>query len=168
MPNDDTVDLSTKAAQAAGERRQLDKPRDFNHWVIPAACIATAILWILSAINVAEDKPGPHTLTQNLLVIGTWAMTSLTILYIKDYVLHRAMSRDHAALHAEIEELRALVLEARGRLIVAASENRTLLEQISTKQDLMAQLYWENFANEALGKASGAAVLPFSRTPRQR
>jgi hypothetical protein len=169
MSNDKTVEINgSQPTPVSADTRshKLSKPRDINYWLIPTAALITAALWAASAANIATDDGSPNSFVDGLLVGTTCISTAITILYCKDYLLHRAMTQDHAHLQAQMERLHGEYLDLRARTVVAAAEQRAMLEQISVKLNRLGELYWQNYAGELVDKASGGNVLPFG--PRRQ
>lgn len=151
--NDNTRNLSG---------RQVCKPRDIARWIIPFGTIATAALWVATLVVLDTDTDPGITTIEMAIFVGTSVATMATFLYAKDYVLHKSMANDHQMIRDDIEDLRGTVLELRARLVVAASENRAIVEQISAKQTRLAEMYWQNLADEVSAEANGS-VVPFGR-----
>lgn len=159
MSDGTAYDLSGKL-HAQPATPVIHRPGASNYWLIPGAILITLGLWggVLCALG-SDTDPAVSTV-EMALFIGAGVFTVSTALVVKEYLVHRAMADDHAAILDEVGDLRT-------QLLVAGAEHRAMLEQISAKHDQMKELYWEDFAENAAAKASGGGVVPFSQ-PRRR
>lgn len=151
-------DLSAKLHPVHPQQQQprVNRPGNANYWLIPAAVLGSIALWVAVGAVLARDTNPTVSTTELVLLIAAGVVTISTVLVAKEYLIHKAMSDDHAAIREDVADLRA-------QLVVIGAENRALLEQISLKGDKLKELYWEDFAQEAK-QVSG--VVPFGRRTR--
>lgn len=154
-------------------RPTVNQPGDVNHWLIPGAVLVTAALWVAVWTVLANDHDPALSTMEMALLVATGVVTVSTVQVVKGYLIHKAVSENHATILGTVADNRTAVLaeveDLRAQFIVAAAEQRILIEQvnatlgdISAKQQANTKLYWENVAEEALSTA-GAGVVPFGR-----
>lgn len=174
--NDETTfDLSRHRHDAVPDKK-LSRPRDVNHWVIPAAVVTSALLSIYAVHHLIHDTE-QMTDTTTMLFTAAVVMVATTALYIKAYALHRSVSQDHQMILDELrklqrqrrsdaEDVRAQVLEVRKRLVLAGGENRALLGQILGKLENNNAEHWQALAaGVRIANGQDADVVPLPRRP---
>jgi len=160
MPNDRTL----PSKRPTQDDQHIRKPLGINRWLIPFGVMATITLWVTTAVLIGTDTDPGITTIEMAIFAGTSIATMTTVVRGLQYVLHKSMADDHQMIRDDVEDLRGIVLELRARLVVAASETRALLEQISAKQNRLAELYWQNLADEVSADAKpNGSVVPFGR-----
>jgi hypothetical protein len=171
---------------SATKEHHVSGPQDYNQWVIPAGVLITITLWIAVVVLLATDKD-PALTTDEVALFGAAQIATISsVLYAKEYAIHRSAAADHQLLRVElasceertreqIEELRAIAMEFRGRAVVAAGETRSELERLRDRQTAsfeelaklvadIRQLYWQNLADGITNGADvGGTTVPFRR-----
>lgn len=151
-----TTNLSGALPAQPQQQPRVNRPGNANYWLIPAAVLGSVALWGIVWSVLAHDVDPAVSTMEILLLVAAGVVTIATVIVVKEYLFHVAVSDDHAAIREDLVDLRA-------QLVVIGAENRALLEQISLKEDQLKELYWEDFAQEAK-QVSG--VVPFGRRGR--
>jgi len=165
-----TVDLSLNARRARRIRpvqpaEKLSRPRDVNYWTIPTAFLSCVALWVLAAAHLRDHHNNPMTGWTLILVTAAATASGTTVLYVAHYLSRRSVHQDHQVLLDEMTAVRGYLSELRSRTVVAAAEQRTLLEEINKRLGERNDAYWMAYAETARREliGDGAEVLPFGR-----
>lgn len=145
-----THDLSAKP--------EVIRPGDINYWAIPGVVLISTSLWLAVLITLKLDHDPAVSTTELALFIGTGVGTVSTVFVVREYLIHKAVSANHAAILQEVADLR-------DAHVVAAAEQRSLIEQISAKiKPALDAAYWHGYAS-GIRDNSGAEgdVVPLRR-----
>lgn len=147
------------------ERKTVEQPKERSRWAISSGAIASAALWMTDIVLLARDRSPTVTTTEMAVFAVTSVGTVLTAMFARGYVVGRSVASDHQLIREEIGELRGLITDLRVRLVVAAGETRTAINDVSKEQTGLRQLYWEGLAESLASESetNGHAVLPFGR-----
>lgn len=137
--------------------------RDYARWAIPFAVLSTATLWAAGVVLLATDRD-PTISTAELAVFSLTSMaTATTILCVRHHLLQRDITSRCAAIRDDVAETRAMIIEHRARLVVAAAEGRELLNQMSATLAEIKALYWQDLAEDLKSQGTNGSAIPISR-----
>lgn len=134
----------------------VSTPGEFNHWAIPGAVLITVALCGVALWMLAVDRDPGVTTAELTVLIAAGVGTVSTVSVVREYLHHKAVACDHAAILAEVAALRELVE-------ISAGAQVAMLEQISAKEDRMTELYWHDFVDDV---SKNGGVVQFGRRSR--